>query len=202
MISQLYGGGGNSAAPLRNDFIELFNSGTTTVNLAGWSVQYSSASGSTWAVTALPQLSLVPGQHCLIQQASSGSNGVALPAADAIGTIGMAATAGKVALVRTSTALAGSCPVSGDIVDFVGYGTNASCFRGIARAPAPGNSTAIIRAGNGCSDTQNNASDFAVGPPVPRNSSVLPNVCSPGITTSRQELWMILFDLWYQKNII
>src|SRR6266849_1682948 len=44
VISQVYGGGGNSGAPYANDFIELFNRGTTTVSLAGWSVQYTSES--------------------------------------------------------------------------------------------------------------------------------------------------------------
>jgi predicted extracellular nuclease len=43
VISQVYGAGGNSGAPYRNDFIELFNLGTTTVSLNGWSVQYASS---------------------------------------------------------------------------------------------------------------------------------------------------------------
>src|SRR5262249_10225055 len=46
VISQLYGGGGNSLAPLRNDFMELFNRSAGTVSLAGWSVQYASATGT------------------------------------------------------------------------------------------------------------------------------------------------------------
>jgi predicted extracellular nuclease len=51
VISELYGGGGNSGATLRNDFIELYNPTSSTINLAGWSVQYASATGSTWQVT-------------------------------------------------------------------------------------------------------------------------------------------------------
>jgi hypothetical protein len=35
VISQVYGGGGNSSAPFRNDFVELFNRGPTTVSLVG-----------------------------------------------------------------------------------------------------------------------------------------------------------------------
>ena len=46
VISQVYGGGGNTGAPYTNDFIELFNRGTTTVSLSGWSVQYASATGT------------------------------------------------------------------------------------------------------------------------------------------------------------
>jgi predicted extracellular nuclease len=53
VISQVYGGGGNSGATYKNDFIELFNPSTSTVSLAGWSVQYASATGTSWSVTTL-----------------------------------------------------------------------------------------------------------------------------------------------------
>jgi hypothetical protein len=54
VISQLYGGGGNVGAVFKNDFIEIYNRGTSTVDLAGWSVQYSSATGTgNWSVTPL-----------------------------------------------------------------------------------------------------------------------------------------------------
>ena len=47
VISEVYGGGGNSGAPFTNDFIELYNKGTAAVDLSSWSVQYASATGST-----------------------------------------------------------------------------------------------------------------------------------------------------------
>src|SRR6478672_12007569 len=53
VISQVYGGGGNTGATLKNDFIEIFNPGTAAVSVTGWSVQYTSAAGTTWQVTAL-----------------------------------------------------------------------------------------------------------------------------------------------------
>jgi predicted extracellular nuclease len=62
VISQIYGGGGNTGAPYRNDFIELFNAGSTPVNLAGMSVQYASSSGSSWSVTPITSGMLQPGQ--------------------------------------------------------------------------------------------------------------------------------------------
>jgi hypothetical protein len=43
VISQVYGGGGNSGAIYTHDFIELFNRGTSSVSLNGWSLQYASA---------------------------------------------------------------------------------------------------------------------------------------------------------------
>src|SRR6266498_848541 len=46
VISQVYGGGGNSGAPFNADFIELFNRGSTAQSVAGWSVQYASATGT------------------------------------------------------------------------------------------------------------------------------------------------------------
>ena len=39
VISQVYGGGGNSGATLRHDFIEVFNIGSAPVDIGGWSVQ-------------------------------------------------------------------------------------------------------------------------------------------------------------------
>jgi uncharacterized protein (TIGR03437 family) len=178
VISQVFGGGGNSGAPFRNDFIEIFNAGSTTVNLSGWSVQYASATASTWSATPLTSVTLAPGQYYLVQQSSGGNNGATLPTADATGTIAMAAGSGKVALVKTTAALTGACPNDPNIVDFAGYGSTANCFRGAAPAPAPGNTTAILRAASGCTDTRNNVADFAIGPPNPRNTKFLPRVCA------------------------
>src|SRR5688500_5996947 len=107
VITQIFGGGGNSGAPFRNDFIEIFNSGNTPVSLAGWSIQYASATDSTWSVTTLTAITLSPGQRYLVQQAG-GNNGATLPTPDATGTIAMAAGAGKVALVKSPTALTGA----------------------------------------------------------------------------------------------
>ncbi len=101
VISQLYGGGGNGGATLRNDFIELFNRGNVVVNLTGWSVQYASASGTgTWGKTDLSG-SIAPGHYYLVQQAAEGGGTTSLPAPDAIGTLALSGTAGKVALVST-----------------------------------------------------------------------------------------------------
>ena len=178
VITQLFGGGGNTGAPYRNDFIEIFNSGQSPINLAGWSVQYASATASTWSVTPLSSITLNPGQYYLVQEASGGSNGVALPTPDAVGTIAMAATAGKVALIKTTTPLSGTCPNDPNVVDLVGYGSTANCFGGTAPAPAPSNTNAILRASNGCTDTRNNTTDFKTGNPNPRNTAAPANICA------------------------
>jgi hypothetical protein len=170
VISQVYGGGGNSGATLKNDFIELFNLGGAAVNLTGWSVQYASAAGTTWQVTNLSG-TIQPGQYYLVQEAAGAGGTINLPTPDATGTILMSATAAKVALVSTTTALSGTgCPFSATVVDFVGYGTTANCSE---TAPAPGlsNTTAELRKNAGCTETDVNSSDFEAGAPNPRNTS-------------------------------
>ncbi len=174
VISQIYGGGGNAGSTFKNDFIEIFNADGATVNLSGWSVQYSSAAGTTWQVTALNG-SLAPGQYFLIQESQGAGGTTNLPAPNATGTIAMSATAGKVALVSSTVALSGGCPAGGAIIDFVGYGTGtggASCFEGAAAAPTLTNTTADFRRNNGLQDTDSNTADFITGAPNPRNTPV------------------------------
>jgi uncharacterized protein len=125
VISQVYGGGGNVGATLKNDFVELFNRGTTTVTVTGWSVQYASFAGTSWQVTALSG-SIAPGKYYLVQEVAGSGGTVNLPAPDTSGSIAMSATDGKVTLVNVSTALSGSCPVGATIVDFISYGV-ANC---------------------------------------------------------------------------
>ncbi|MEY2428418.1 MAG: endonuclease mitochondrial, partial [Verrucomicrobiota bacterium] len=173
VISQIYGGGGNSGATYQNDFVELFNPLSTAVNLSTWSVQYASSAGTTWQNRANLSGFIQPHHYYLIQLASNAAVGALLPVADATNTsINMSATSGKVALVSSQTALIGSNPVSSNgVVDFVGYGT-ANAFEGAATAPSPGNTTSIVRKNGGYSDTNDNSADFNTStPPVPRNSA-------------------------------
>ena len=172
-ISQIYGGGGNSGAEYRNDFIELFNRSDADVALAGWSVQYASAAGSSWQVTPLSG-SIPAGRHYLIQEAAGNGGTLFLPDPDATGAIPMAAGAGKVALVASTAALSGACPSSTAILDLVGYGTTASCFEGDAPTPNLSNTTAALRDGDGAVDTDDNSDDFTVGAPNPRASRDTP----------------------------
>jgi hypothetical protein len=170
LISQVYGGGGNTGGQYKNDFIELFNSGASTVNLSGWSVQYASASGTTWQLTQLTG-SIGPGQYYLVQQAA-GTNtaAAALPTPNATGTIAMSATNGKVALSNGIVALTGACPAAQNLVGF-----------GSANCPTPtavlSNSTAALRKTAGCTNTGANNADFEVLAPSPRNSASPANTC-------------------------
>ena len=105
VISQIYGGGGNSGATFKNEFIELFNPGGSAVSVAGRSIQYASAAGTSWQVTNLSG-TIQPGVYYLVQESRAGGT-TALPAPDATGTIAMSGTDGKVALVQATTALTG-----------------------------------------------------------------------------------------------
>ncbi len=170
VISQVYGGGGNSGATLKNDYVQLYNRGTTTVNLSGWSVQYASTAGTTWQVTTLSG-TLAAGSRYLVAE-SMGTGGTQdLPTPDAAGTIAMSATAGKVALSMSSTALTcgATCAGTDGVRDFVGYG-GANDAEGGHPAPLLSNTTAAIRAGDGATDTDDNAADFTAGTPEPSGS--------------------------------
>ena len=182
VISQVYGGGGNTGAMFQSDFIELFNRGATPVNLTGWSVQYQSAGGSgEWQVTDLSG-TIAPGGYYLVKESTGNSCsglpcGVPLPAADKTGTIQMAAGAGKVALSTLTTPFSGSC--ASCAVDMVGYGTTASCFEGAGPTGNLSATTAALRKRGGCFDSDNNNVDFAVSAPNPRNTASATNSCAP-----------------------
>ncbi len=187
VISQVYGGGGNSGATYTNDFIELFNRGNTTINITGWSVQYASSTGTTWSKTDLSG-SIAPGQYYLIQQAQGAGGTTPLPTPDAVGTLAMSGTNGKVVLLNINTLITSgtSCPSGSTIEDIVGFGS-ANCFEGAGATPVLSNTTAAIRNGNGCTDAGNNSADFSTGAPTPRNTASPTNLCSgppPGLTVS------------------
>ncbi|MGZ5545382.1 MAG: DNA/RNA non-specific endonuclease, partial [Limisphaerales bacterium] len=170
VISQVYGGGGNSGATYKNDFIELYNSGSASVDLSTYAVQYTSAAGSTWQATTLSG-SIAAGHYYLVQEAAGTGGTTSLPTPDATGTISMSGTAGKVALTKTTTVLTIDNPVgTANVVDFIGYGT-ADAFEGSGAAPAPSNTSSDLRAGNGATDTDNNSADFATGTVNPRKSA-------------------------------
>lgn len=169
VISQVYGGGGNSGATYKNDFIELYNRGSLPVSLAGYSVQYGSATGSTWQVTTLNG-TIQPGGYFLIQEAAGAGGTTNLPTPDAVGSIAMAAGSGKVLLSNQALALSGACPTT-NVVDLVGYGGTANCFEGTGATPLLGNTTAALRLRGGQVDTDNNISDFGTGAPNPRNGA-------------------------------
>ena len=176
VISQVYGGGGNAGATLKNDFMELHNRGTAPVDVTGWSVQYASSTGTNWNVTTLSG-TIQPGRYYLIKQAAGTGGTVELPNADAIGTTAMSATAGKVVLVTNNTMIPAGTSCPSGLVDLVGYGSATNCFEGAGPTATLSNTTAALRNGEGCTETDNNNADFTAGAPNPRNSFADPHIC-------------------------
>ncbi|PTT76248.1 hypothetical protein DBR42_27140, partial [Pelomonas sp. HMWF004] len=184
VISQVYGGNGNV---FRSDYVELFNGGAAPVPLAGMSVQYASATGTgNFVATALTNVTLQPGQYYLVKLGpASTTAGAELITPDATGATDLSGTNGKVILARQATGIGcnGGSNACSDaqkalIVDLLGYGS-ANFFEGAASVAAT-STTAMLRAANGCTDTDSNASDFARGTPAPRNSASPFNVCGGG----------------------
>ena len=186
VISEVYGGGGNNGSTWKNDFVELYNPTNAPVDMSGWSVQYASKTGS-FVQNITPLIGVIqPKSYYLIQEAAGTNAAPDLPAPDALGTIAMAQSDGKVALARTSAAVSG--PTDPTVVDFVGYGVvNASegspapaiSNTTSAERKASANSTAATlapggseeKAGNGY-DSDNNANDFVAQMVInPQNSA-------------------------------
>ncbi|HWH52509.1 MAG TPA: DNA/RNA non-specific endonuclease [Gemmatimonadaceae bacterium] len=180
VISQVYGGGGNSGATLTNDFIELFNPGSDPVSVNGLSVQYASATGTTWQVTTLSG-SIAGGGYYLVQESQGSGGTTALPAPDATGSIAMSATAGKVWLVASTVAETGACPADAAVIDEVSFGTTASDC-GFKRTPAPSNTNSELRGDGGCAFTGDLSADFATGAPAPRNTASATRAACAGVT--------------------
>ena len=186
VISQVYGGGGNSGSTFKNDFIELYNRSSAPVNLSGWMLQFA---GPTAAFTATSPFdgstlttnlsgTIQPGHYFLVRETAGAGGTTDLPPADVVGAIAVGSTQGKVALLNNTTVLSGNCPnfATSGIVDFVGYGA-ADCSETQPTAVVS-NTVAVIRKNGGCTDTDHNFNDFDTsGGPIPRNSTSPGNTC-------------------------
>ena len=178
-ISQVFPGGGFSSTNPNADYVQIMNTGATSINIDPFSVQIASATGSAWSVVNLPSFVLQPGKRYLIQLAAPQAQGTALSpdftAALSNSTWGSAG--GKVAIVNGNAALTGSCPVGGStIVDFFGAMQSTAtvfCGEGNAYDAAFGSSNplAYTRKCNGYQDTNDNDSDFEAVTLNPQNSS-------------------------------
>ncbi|MBY0310643.1 MAG: lamin tail domain-containing protein [Phycisphaerales bacterium] len=179
VISQVWGGGNNSAGTPNADYVELFNRSGAAVNIGGWSINVAAPTGTAWAKLDLPAVSIPAGGYYLIQVTTPGATGTALPTPDASfspqSTV-LTSTTGKVALRSVTTAIgAVNCPPNdATLIDLVTYGASGTCFEGAGRAPAGSTTGAGLtptRSASGCVDTDNNNTDFSALAPAPRNSA-------------------------------
>lgn len=185
VISTIYGGGNNSGATYSHDYVELKNRTPAAISLAGWSLQYSSATGNFSAQQVVPLSGTIPANGFFLVRLASqtGGTAAALPTLHDVDgpNVNLSGSAGVLALVP-STAVLPACPAVGSVADLVGYGTSAACREMTPTSPNLSNTTAAFRGGNGCNDTNVNSADFAnaalAGGQVPRNSQSNAVVCT------------------------
>ena len=166
VISQVYAGGGRWWSDYSHDYVELYNSGTAPVSLAGWSLQFTGGTGTKWAVT--PLKGTIPANGFYLVALAGGAYAYDLPAADAKGSFDLSPKQGKIALLRTTTPLTISSPTTlANTADFIGYGMADAC-EGSYPALAPERWYALLRLDG--SDTNDNYWDFDWDYPYPRNA--------------------------------
>lgn len=210
-ISQVYGGGGGSTGTYQRDYVELFNSSCSEINIGGWAIEYGSATGR-WGSTSsnilvFPSGTLIqPKKYLLIQFGSIGS-GSSLPVTPDLADttkLNMSATSGKVALFNAvNSNLACDSVISGTLVDKVSYGTG-NCPEGTATA-ALSSTTVLVRKNGGEVDGNANSADFEIIPAAnvsPRNSASAANAFAPCGTCSRTVLQLTINGSSVQRDTV
>ncbi|MET0625705.1 MAG: DUF4214 domain-containing protein [Pyrinomonadaceae bacterium] len=210
VITQVYTRGGEPGATYQNDFVEIFNRGNVTVNLADYTLQVlvnappspgfpgGLTPVSIVVATSGSPLNLDPGKYFLYRLAGSGgNNGAPLPTPDSGGgsfvpPTDLPSTTGRVAIGKGLAAYPYTqfgCAVGVDaaLADFFSYGA-ATCVEGSANFPAPSPTTAAVRNTDGCDDTDNNVADFSTAAPNPRNTSTPQRLCTFPAATSTVQL--------------
>ncbi|ODT22939.1 ExeM/NucH family extracellular endonuclease [Microbacterium sp. SCN 69-37] len=167
LINEVYGGGGNSKATYTHDFVELVNVSSAPVSLDGWTLQYAAAGGDNKFSAQPLSGTIAAGRTFLVQEAKGQGGTTPLPTPDAVGSLALSGTTGKVALVSSSAAITG--PNDAGVVDYVAWGDSATPAAG-SPASATENATSISRNASH-TNTAVNSADFAVGAPTPQNSA-------------------------------
>lgn len=170
IINEAYTNAGSDNAVFTNKFVELYNPTDEPVSLAGWSIQYRSASGTDAPHRVIPlDGSIAPESHFLVQgSANRGDNadGAPLPAADIVNNaLNVSGTQGTIILAKTDSELeslgTGSITGNQQIADLLGYG-DTNTFE-TAAAPAPsGNEDPKSINRSGFVDTDDNSVDFTL----------------------------------------
>ncbi|HEX6151152.1 lamin tail domain-containing protein, partial [Nocardioides sp.] len=165
VISEVYGSGANAGSNYTHDFVELYNPTDAAISVAGWSVQYRSAAGTSATVTPLAG-SVAANSHYLVTMGAGAED--AVPTPDATGSAAMSGANGVVLLVPSLTPITAQGDLKDDptVVDTVGYGSTPTTFETVNTGVALTATTAAARSAGG-TDTNHNANDFTEGAPGP-----------------------------------
>ena len=186
VISQIYGGGGNSQSDKGGDYVELFNPTNETIDLAGYALQTQPKGKPAFNADKSSALKgkIEPGHYFLLGLSKDKKYGPDAKTADLELTghdQDLIATAGAVAIVNTAKGeklCAASCE---EITDQVGYGSfNADvvALHILESAPKPPTKAdAAFRVKSGCVDTEKEV-DFEALPLNPRTSADEPTDCA------------------------
>lgn len=138
-----------TAASSSNGFVELFNAGTSPVDISGWTLVYRSATAtSDTTMATIPASTTIPaGGFYLLGRTGY----VGPPAANVTYSTSLSSSGGGVG-VRDSL---------GTLEDSVGYGTATNALVEGTAAPTIPSGSSIVRLPDG-NDTNNNAADFTV----------------------------------------
>jgi hypothetical protein len=194
VISEIYASGGKTSATYSNDYVVLKNTGGTSQNLNGWSLQHQKAGA--WQVPfVLPNVSILPGGYYLIKCYNDGGTAkgtLALPTPDATtpqtSTWNLSTSSSEsVALVNTTNQLTPNntnivfTAGFSSVVDVVGFvsATATNSYLGTGAAPASTITNSVVRLQSGCQNTPDNSLDFALssGAPAPQNSASAVSLC-------------------------
>ncbi|WJY68736.1 ExeM/NucH family extracellular endonuclease [Corynebacterium auris] len=171
VISEVYGGGGNSGSVFSHDFVELYNPTASDIDITGWRLEQRSAKDGLGATVTLS--GIVPADSHFLIRGSAGRNPSGqLPAADIEASFNFSATEAIAELYDATSAR----------VDLLGWGA-AARYEG-SPAPATNNSTSVQRA-DSARDTDNNAADFLAAAPTP-SAAPADAGAAPGITPIRE----------------
>jgi hypothetical protein len=175
VIAELFARNGpNGEADFSQSYVLLFNRTAEPISLAGYSIQFAPSGSPTWTVGALNNQVVAPRGYFLVGVGQN--HPIELQLQPDFVVAGVITGTGKVALMSTAAPINSTCPTPGTVLDLVGYGATSDCFDG---APAPFSNlfTAVIRADQGCQDTDNNAADFIQDSPTGRNSASPTHSC-------------------------
>ena len=204
-ISQVGKSAGTNPNAFNGQFIEIFNAGSEPVSLDGKSVQWASTAGGAFSSSSKLNLSgvIAPQGYWLVRLTSPLRFGIPFQADQEPelfnGTLPSIVTfghsAGKVAIVNSTTAVPTSCSTAdpSQLIDLVSWDdvpANTGCREGASLAlipfptvgPAGIGSTSVLRLCGGLTDTNENLADFTTTGRPPRNSQYSGLVDVPAVS--------------------